>query len=301
VFVQLVIAAITTAPWSSPSPSPCERAAGAPSPRARASASATHPRPCSTAVAGRERERGERVLPLVSLAADEGAQLLAEVARRARRRCGTQADAGGRGPTPPEQGRARLRRAVNESPLACGSPRSQKYQPTFSAPQKRANSRVGRPPLACSPDWRSQTSVSGSAPSDHRQRRMPKQLRDLLGEDVRAGAGARVAQARDYSRRGGVWPCPTGISALAPRGRTGRSPRADRSCADKSAASQTAAAPRADSQPRPGGRRGCRAAHPSDCDRGTRVGYLVTEAGSAEQVGGNGSFRGEHELASRAA
>jgi hypothetical protein len=87
-------------------------------------------------------------------------------------------------------------------PFACGSRGSQRYQPTLSTPQKAANSAVARPPPACSPDWRSHTSVLGSAPSDHRQRRIPEQeIRRLGGEDKRAGAGARVAQTRDQDPR----------------------------------------------------------------------------------------------------
>ena len=62
-----------------------------------------------------------------------------------------------------------------------------------------ANSSVGRPPWACSPDWRSQTSVSRQRPQRPQTAADPEQqIRRLLGEDQRAGAGARVAQARDH-------------------------------------------------------------------------------------------------------
>lgn len=76
-------------------------------------------------------------------------------------------------------------------PLACGSRGSQKCQSTFSAPQKPANSVVGRPAEACSPDWRSQTSVSGSAPNDHKQRRIPNSSSGVCLEKTSVPAPAR--------------------------------------------------------------------------------------------------------------
>jgi hypothetical protein len=48
-----------------------------------------------------------------------------------------------------------------------------------SWPQNAANSSVGPPPWPWMPAWRSQTSVSGIAPSDHRQRAMPASDRNL--------------------------------------------------------------------------------------------------------------------------
>jgi hypothetical protein len=77
------------------------------------------------------------------------------------------------------------------APLACGSARSQKNQSTFNAPQKSAKSTVGRPPPACSPDWRSQTNVSGSAASDHRQRQIPNNKPGASLEKISAPAPAR--------------------------------------------------------------------------------------------------------------
>ena len=50
---------------------------------------------------------------------------------------------------------------------------------------------VGRPSRACSPDWRSQTSVCGSAPSDHRQRRIPASRSGVCLEKISAPAPAR--------------------------------------------------------------------------------------------------------------
>ncbi len=76
-------------------------------------------------------------------------------------------------------------------PLACASRGSQKCQSTRSAPQNAANSTVGRPAVACSPDWRSQTSVWGSAPSDHRQRQMPNSRSGVCLENTTAPAPAR--------------------------------------------------------------------------------------------------------------
>ena len=60
-----------------------------------------------------------------------------------------------------------------------------------AAPQNAANASVGRPPPACSPAWRSQTSVCGSAPSDHRQRRIPNNRSGVCLEKISAPAPAR--------------------------------------------------------------------------------------------------------------
>src|SRR5215208_6219415 len=57
------------------------------------------------------------------------------------------------------------------------------------------------------PAWRSQTSVSGIAPSDHRQRAMPASRSGVCLENTSApGARARVAQACDDD------PCPPGLA-----------------------------------------------------------------------------------------
>ena len=75
---------------------------------------------------------------------------------------------------------------------------SQNRQPTRSCPQNAANASVGRPPWPWMPAWRSQTSVFGNAAQPRQAARDPgQQILGLLGEHQHAGAGARVAQARD--------------------------------------------------------------------------------------------------------
>ncbi len=63
--------------------------------------------------------------------------------------------------------------------------------------------------------------------------RCPRSGRGLLGEDQRRGGGPRPAEGAGDDEPGRVWPWPTGISPAAPRGRTGRSRRADRRCAGR--------------------------------------------------------------------
>jgi hypothetical protein len=101
------------------------------------------------------------------------------------------------------------------APLACGSPRSQKCQPTLSCPQNAAYSTVGRPPPACSPAWRSHTNVCGSPPSDHTQRRIPNNKSGICVEKISAPAPAREYPRQattTHARR--VWPCPTGTTRV---------------------------------------------------------------------------------------
>ena len=77
------------------------------------------------------------------------------------------------------------------TPLACGSAGAQNCQSTLSWPQNAANSSLGRPPWPWMPAWRSQTSVSGSAPSDHRQRAIPASRSGVCLENTSAPAPAR--------------------------------------------------------------------------------------------------------------
>ena len=60
-----------------------------------------------------------------------------------------------------------------------------------AARRTRRTRSVGRPAVACSPAWRSQTSVCGSAPSDHRQRRIPNSRSGVCLEKISAPAPAR--------------------------------------------------------------------------------------------------------------
>ena len=90
--------------------------------------------------------------------------------------------------------------ALDDSPWPADRAGSQKCQPTSQLPRrtprtKRSGAHRRR---AARPDDPRPTS-QGSAPNDHRQRRIPNNRSGcLLGEDQRPGAGARIAQTRDH-------------------------------------------------------------------------------------------------------
>ena len=117
---------------------------------------------------------------------------------RTRRRAAAGSRARSRSTRPGSNERSMKSCRRSTPPLACGSRGAQKCQPTASCPQKRGE-RLGRAPAAgvqaglAVPDQRlRQRAERPQAAPDAEQ-----QLRRLLGEDQRAGAGARVAQARD--------------------------------------------------------------------------------------------------------
>jgi hypothetical protein len=83
------------------------------------------------------------------------------------------------------------------APLACGSRGRQKCQPTLSCPQSAANSSLGRPSWPWMPAWIPDQCVGQSAQLPQAAANPGQQLRLLLAEHQRAGAGARVAQARN--------------------------------------------------------------------------------------------------------
>jgi hypothetical protein len=98
---------------------------------------------------------------------------------------------------------ARLRSAAPARRTAPGSAGSARRRPwpadrsarrstSRPAAARRSRRLVGRAaPWACNPDWRSQTSVLGSAPSDHRQRRIPASRSGVCLVKITAPAPAR--------------------------------------------------------------------------------------------------------------
>lgn len=128
--------------------------------------------------------------------------------------------------------------------------RSRNRHPTFSCPQSAASSAVGRPPWPWMPACRSQTNVSGSPPSDHRQRAMPE---SRSGVPWRRSAPRRPRASSPDTRRppspGAARDARPRPAPTAPTDRTGRPRPADRRCAETSAVvARRTAAPRAGSR-----------------------------------------------------
>ena len=148
--------------------------------------------------------------------------------------------------------RSRKSCSRSTTPLACGSRGSQKNQPTRSAPQKAANS-IGRAPaarvkasLAIPDQGLRQRSKRPQAAADPEQ-----QVRDLLGEDQRAGARARVPEARHHHVALARLSVPDRhLVPGLPQVELARSLRAGRSCAETSSPAGTTGGHRASSHRR---------------------------------------------------